>query len=250
MVKRILVTGATRGIGRATAQAAMKQGLAVILHGRNRHRLNQVRQTLLAHYPHGECRVLCCDVVDRSAVGKACRHLPPVDYLVNNAGTVADAWWTKMTARQWDTVIATNLTGVFNITRAVVPKMRAGGAIIMMTSQGGLLGNPGQANYAATKGALVSLTYTLARELTRYHLRVNAVAPAARTDMTRPVMAHLRERYGGHLPAEWHLGSATAVGQFIVTQVLSTPQTGCVFAVNGSQVGYWTPPQYHDGFPQ
>ena len=120
----------------------------------------------------------------------------------------------------------------------------------MMTSQGGLLGNPGQANYAATKGALVSLTYTLARELARYHLRVNAVAPAARTDMTRPVIAHLRDRNGGQLPAEWQLGSAAAVGRFIVTRVLPAPQTGCVFAINGNQVGYWTPPQYHAGFPK
>lgn len=250
MVKRILITGATRGIGRATAQAAMAQGLAVVLHGRNQHRLNQVRQTLLARYPHGDCRMLCCDVTDRAAVSQACCKLLSVDYLVNNAGTVADAWWTKMTARQWDNVIATNLTGVFNVTRAVVPKMRPGGAIIMMTSQGGLLGNPGQANYAATKGALVSLTYTLARELARFHLRVNAVAPAARTDMTRPVMAYLRERNGGQLPVEWQLGTAAAVGRFIVKQVLPTPQTGCVFAVNGAQVGYWTPPQYHDGFPE
>lgn len=250
MVKRILITGATRGIGRATAQAAMEQGLAVIIHGRNQHRLNQVQQALLTRYQHGECRVLCCDVTDRAAVSQACRQLPPVDYLVNNAGTVADAWWMKMTANQWDTVIATNLTGVFNVTRAVVPRMRAGGAIIMMTSQGGLLGNPGQANYAATKGALVSLTYTLARELARYHLRVNAVAPAARTDMTRPVIAHLRDRNGGQLPAEWQLGSAAAVGRFIVTRVLPAPQTGCVFAINGNQVGSWTPPQYHAGFPK
>ena len=108
----------------------------------------------------------------------------------------------------WDDVISTNLTGVFNVTHALINKLNPGGQLIMMTSKSALFGNFGQTNYSAAKAGVIALTKTLAQELKKLNLRVNCVSPAAKTDMTLPILEKLEEHYGHELPKEWQLGSS------------------------------------------
>ncbi|KRL96963.1 SDR family NAD(P)-dependent oxidoreductase [Liquorilactobacillus satsumensis] len=241
MTKKILITGATKGIGWALAQKAYSYGYDVILHGRN---ATELQQRKLELAPQGErCTTVCFDVRDRKILEQELQKIDRLNVLVNNAGTIADNWWSKMTDEQWDTVIATDLTGVYNVTSRLTAKIVPGGHIVNITSQAGLKGNPGQANYSAAKAALVGMTYTLAAELKRKQIYVNAVAPAAITAMTRPVLEKFRQK-NGSLPSMWQLGTAAQVADFIIQHVLSTQKTGQVLAVNGTRQGYWLPAQY------
>ncbi|GAJ25405.1 3-oxoacyl-[acyl-carrier protein] reductase [Liquorilactobacillus sucicola DSM 21376 = JCM 15457] len=242
MGKKILITGATRGIGWALARKAAAAGLEVVLQGRNAQILAEKKQLL--DKKGTEVQISCFDVQNRSAAKKQLAKIGDIDYIINNAGIIADNWWNKMTAEQWDEVLATNLTGAFNVTSLLTPKLNKNGQIIFLTSQAGILGNAGQANYSAAKAGLIGLTYTLAEELRRDSIRVNAVSPGAVTEMTLPVLNKLRAKYK-ELPPEWHLGSADAVAAFIIDEVLPTCKTGTVFAVNGSKKGYWSRPQYN-----
>jgi 3-oxoacyl-[acyl-carrier protein] reductase len=173
--KIVIVTGAAAGIGRATAARFADEGAQVIA------------WDLAAA---GEVEAV--DVTDVAAIERAVsqvmRRFGRIDVLINNAGIVRDAQLVKwkddaavstMSDGQWREVIDVNLSGVFNCTRAVVPHMiRAGrGVILSASSVVGLYGNFGQTNYVATKAAVIGMTRTWARELGRYGIRVNAVAP-------------------------------------------------------------------------
>ncbi|WP_057744740.1 SDR family NAD(P)-dependent oxidoreductase [Liquorilactobacillus capillatus] len=240
-MKKILITGATRGIGWMLAQKAAAAGLEVILQGRNPYVLREKK--LILSKKTNKVMTSCFDIRNRTAAKRELARIVDIDYIVNNAGMIADNWWEKMCIEDWDDVLATNLTGAFNVTKALTPKLNPNGQIIFMTSQAGLLGNPGQANYSAAKAALIGLTYTLAAELQRCSIRVNAVSPGAVTEMTAPVIAKLKAKYG-ELPVEWQLGSTEAVAEFILAEVLPTTRTGTIFAVNGNRNGYWSKPQY------
>ncbi|WP_311407049.1 SDR family oxidoreductase [Liquorilactobacillus uvarum] len=242
MRKKILITGATRGIGWALAKKAAVTDLNVFLQGRNPQLLAERKKFLEKN--NIEIHTICFDIRDRSAAQKELEKISDIDYIINNAGIVADNWWGKMKTKQWDDVLATNLTGAFNITKVLTPKLNKNGQIIFLTSQSGLLGNAGQSNYSAAKAGLVGLTYTLAKELQRFSIRVNAVSPGALTEMTAPVLKKLEVKYGS-LPSEWHLGSADDVADFIIDEILPTKRTGTVFAVNGNKKGYWSKPQYN-----
>ena len=150
-----------------------------------------------------------------------------------------------MSPNDWDDVIATNLTGVFNVTHFLTENIKDGGQIVMMTSRSAMLGNMGQANYAASKAGLIALTKTLAQELKRRDIRVNCLSPAAMTDMTVPAMEKVKQRYDGNLPEEWQIGSSQQVAAFVVDHLLHTDQTGQVYAVNGDEIGFWDEPTYH-----
>jgi 3-oxoacyl-[acyl-carrier protein] reductase len=171
----VIVTGAATGIGRATAV-----------------RFAQERARVVAWDVKPGADVVSVDVTDAAAVNSAVANVVAsygrIDALINNAGIVRDAQLVKwkdgevvstLSDEQWRAVIDVNLTGVFNCTRAVVPQMiRGGGGVILNASSiVGLYGNFGQTNYVATKAGVIGMTKTWARELGRYKIRVNAVAP-------------------------------------------------------------------------
>lgn len=182
--KVALITGGARGIGRATAARFIEEGARVCVADRA-----GAEQTAKELGPSAFAVEL--DVTDRASVKRAVETVleraERIDALVNNAGITRDATLAKTSDEAWDAVIAVNLTGTFNMTRAVVPHMvqRGSGAIINAASIVGVYGNFGQSNYVATKSGVIGLTRTWARELGRKGIRVNCIAPGfISTEMT------------------------------------------------------------------
>lgn len=241
----ILITGATRGIGWALAQEAIRKKHKVILTGRDPLALKKRADTLKKDFPNAEIQAIELDISNRLSIQKASQLITEIDILINNAGITADSTFLKMTTMDWDDVISTNLTGVFNVTHALINKLNPGGQLIMMTSKSALFGNFGQTNYSAAKAGVIALTKTLAQELKKLNLRVNCVSPAAKTDMTLPILEKLEEHYGQELPKEWQLGSSSEVAHFIINDLIDRTETGEIFSVNGSEIGYWSDPVFH-----
>jgi 3-oxoacyl-[acyl-carrier protein] reductase len=180
--KRALVTGSSRGIGRATAEALAAAGAAVAInYVRSAGEAEQVAAALRA--AGSEVEVIAADVADRVQVDAMFEHLRArwdgVDIVVNNAAVTHDGFVMLMTPEAWDEVIAVNLRGAFLCARNALRPMikRKWGRIINVISPAALLGKDGAANYAAAKGGLLSFTKSLAREVGRYGITVNAVCP-------------------------------------------------------------------------
>jgi len=180
-VRTALVTGASRGIGAAIACALARDGLDVIV--------NYVANETAAQDVAAKVRALgrkatVCrfDVRDRDETRKAMAELlqaSTIDVLVNNAGVVADAPFPSMDARAWETVTRTSIDGFYNVTQPLVMPMvrRKWGRIVTISSVSGVIGNRGQVNYSAAKAALIGATRSLAQELAKRRITVNAVAP-------------------------------------------------------------------------
>jgi 3-oxoacyl-[acyl-carrier protein] reductase len=206
-----LVTGASRGIGRAIALELARRGSGLILAARQGAALEEVATECRA--AGAEVQAIAIDVGDgasvKAGVERALAGAGRVDHLVNNAGVTGDGLLLRMKREEWDRVVQTNLTGAFEMTRAVLPAMvRARyGRIVNISSVVGLMGNAGQANYCAAKAGLIGLTKSLAREVASRQITVNAVAPGfIETDMTRAIAAPAREAMIGRIPLE-RLGS-------------------------------------------
>ncbi len=184
-----LVTGASRGIGRATAAALARSGAKVACVAQNAEKLAETVAAI--HAAGGAAEAFECDVTKGEAVQKLVESIADgwgqLDVLVNNAGITRDTLLPRMTDEQWDEVIDTNLRGTFLFTRAATrPMMQARyGRIINISSVSGVRGNPGQANYSASKAAVIGFSQTVARELASRKITVNVVAPGfVATDMT------------------------------------------------------------------
>ncbi len=186
--KTALVTGATGGIGGAIARAFHGAGATVIITGRQVDKLNTLAAEL------GErVHVLACDLSDREAVSKlvdqALEKVGQLDILVNNAGLTKDNLLMVMKDEQWDDVVAVNMTSAFMLMRAAARHMmrnKSGyGRIINISSVSGVFGNPGQANYAASKAGMIGMTKSLAREVASRGITANCIAPGfIKTAMT------------------------------------------------------------------
>ena len=190
--KYCIVTGAGKGIGKAIAKRFVEEeaaGVAILEWD-----LALAEQTAKELDPTGKkviavkCNVADSDMV-KEAIDAVVAAFGRIDVLINNAGVTRDRIFHKMTDDEWHTVININLNGVYNTCKFVVPMMRnqESGAIVNMSSTS-LMGNPGQANYSATKAALQGFTRTMAKELARKNVRMNCIAPAfIDTDMMRAV---------------------------------------------------------------
>jgi 3-oxoacyl-[acyl-carrier protein] reductase len=193
-----LVTGASRGIGRAIARALAAEGAFVVLAARDAGRLEDTLAGVRSAGGRGEA--LAVDVADRESVEKAVAHALEahgrLDHLVNNAGITRDNLLLRMKDEEWQAVMATNLTGVFLCTQAALKPMlkQRSGRIVNITSVVGLAGNAGQANYAASKAGIVGFTKSVAREVASRGITANAVAPGfVETDMTAAMTDKARE---------------------------------------------------------
>jgi 3-oxoacyl-[acyl-carrier protein] reductase len=202
--KGALVTGASGGIGGAIAKALRAQGAKVAVSGTNSERLEALASELGANV-----FVLPCDLRDRPAVtglaDSAEKTLGQVDILVNNAGITHDNLFMRMKDDEWDDVIAVNLSSVFVLTRGILRGMmrRRYGRIVNIASISGVLGNPGQGNYAASKAGLVGMTKSLAREVASRGVTANAISPGfIKTPMTDALTPKQVEAIAAAIPAQ------------------------------------------------
>jgi 3-oxoacyl-[acyl-carrier protein] reductase len=184
-----IVTGASRGIGEAIAKALAADGRLVVLVARNEDKLNEVKAAIEAD--GHKAAVKTCDISDSAAVAAMVEGVfdeyGRLDILVNNAGITRDTLVLRMSDEQWDEVINTNLKSAFVACRAAAKAMMRGkwGRMINIASVSGLVGNAGQANYAASKSGLFGLTKSIAKELAGKNITANVVAPGfVETDMT------------------------------------------------------------------
>ena len=202
-----VVTGASRGIGRAIASRLASEGADLVLGARGVDGIEAASAALAEEYPDGRFLPVGCDVSSWDSVSelmdRTVEKFEKIDFLINNAGITRDNLVMRMKKEEWDDVLAANLTGVFNTCRLAARQMlrQRAGRIVNITSVVGLLGNAGQVNYAASKGGIISLTYSLAREMASRGVLVNAVAPGfIETDMTAAMPEAAREAVSEGIP--------------------------------------------------
>lgn len=242
--KNAIVTGGTRGIGRAIAKSFLESGARVAIIGTNPEGVSKAVSELCAEcgVPADAVAGRACDIKDTQAVQAAIDELVAgfggkLDILVNNAGITRDNLVMRLPEADWDAVIDTNLKGVYNCIRACVrPMIRArSGRIVNISSIVGITGNAGQANYAAAKAGIIGMTKSVARELASRGITVNAVAPGfVETAMTDALPEHAREKLLGEIP----MGRIAQPGEIAAAVLfLASPDasyvTGQVLAVDG-----------------
>ena len=233
-----IVTGSTRGIGRAIAQLLSDSGANVAVVGRDHATAEVVAGTMRSARGFG------CDITDTAAVGTlvedAEKAFGGVDILVNNAGITRDNLLMRLKDEDWDAVLAANLKAAFVATRAVSRGMmkRRWGRIINVASVVGIVGNKGQANYAASKAGLIGFTKSVAKELASRNILSNVVAPGfIETDMTAQMTQDARDALSKQIPLE-RLGKPNDIAgvvAFLASEHASYI-TGQVFVVDGGMV--------------
>jgi 3-oxoacyl-[acyl-carrier protein] reductase len=233
-----IVTGASRGIGRAIATRLATRGAYVVAAARK----DNARETVDAiTSAGGRAEALALDVTDpgaaQQAISSAVERHGRIDILVNNAGIARDQLMLRMKREEWDAVVATNLTGAFAMTQAALKPMirQRSGRIICISSVVGQRGNPGQANYAASKAGLIGFAKAVALEVASRGVTVNVVSPGLiDTDMTRAITDTARDEWVSKIPLR-RLGTPDDIAAavcFLASDEASYI-TGQVLAVNG-----------------
>jgi 3-oxoacyl-[acyl-carrier protein] reductase len=234
-----LVTGASRGIGEAIARRLASEGALVIAAARSIEPLDRVVSEIQS--AGGRAEAVSVDLLVsesiESCVKKTLEAHGQIDVLVNNAGITDDNLVLRMSRDSWDRVLATNLTGAFLLTQAVVKSMirRRYGRIVNVTSVVGLMGNAGQANYASAKAGLIGLTKSIARELGSRNVTCNAVAPGfIATAMTERMTEEAREALSAQIPLQ-RLGAPDDVASAVAFLAAEEAGyvTGAVLNVSG-----------------
>ncbi|HEY1951943.1 MAG TPA: 3-oxoacyl-[acyl-carrier-protein] reductase [Gemmatimonadaceae bacterium] len=237
--KNALVTGSTRGIGRAIAEAFAESGARVAVVGRDQQRADEAAAAI----GHGAMG-FAADVSDTAAVARLVdgveKAFGSIDILVNNAGITRDNLVMRLKDDDWDAVQNANLRGAFAAIRAASRGMmkKRSGRIINLASIVGIIGNKGQANYAASKAGLIALTKSVAKELGSRNILVNAVAPGfIETEMTASMTPDARDALGKQIALE-RLGSVQDVAAMVtfLASDLASYITGQVFVVDGGMV--------------
>jgi 3-oxoacyl-[acyl-carrier protein] reductase len=234
-----IVTGASRGIGKAIALRLAAAGAKVACVARSADKLKETADAIAA--AGGTAEVHPCDVTDSAAVSKLVEELAEkwgaIDIVVNNAGITKDTLIPRMEDEAWDAVIATNLRSVFLFTRAasLVMMRKRSGRIINISSVSGLMGNAGQANYSASKAGVIGLTRTVAQELASRKVTVNAICPGfIASEMTAAMGATLDEFVKTRIPAK-RLGEADEVADAVLYLASDSAAyiTGEVITIDG-----------------
>jgi 3-oxoacyl-[acyl-carrier protein] reductase len=239
--RNALITGATGGIGAGIARAFHKAGAHVAVSGRQAGKLEALATEL-----RERVAVVPCDLADKGAVGKlideAAAKLGRLDILVNNAGLTRDNLFMVMKDEQWDEVIAVNLTSTFMLMRAATRHMlrsKTGyGRIINISSISGIVGNPGQGNYAASKAGMIGMTKSLAREVANRGITANCIAPGfIKTAMTDALNEKQVAEISQHIPAQrFGTPEDIAAGALYLASLEGGYMTGQTLHINGGMV--------------
>nr|WP_248628332.1 3-oxoacyl-[acyl-carrier-protein] reductase [Enterococcus cecorum] len=232
------ITGSTRGIGLAIAKAFAKQGVHIILNGRR-----PVSEALIDEIKAlgVNCIGISGDISNSEEVKemvKQANEFSTVTILVNNAGITNDKLMLRMNEHDFEQVLKVNLTGSFNMTQQLLKGMlkQRKGTIINISSVSGLMGNVGQANYAASKAGLIGFTKTVAREIAPRKITCNAIAPGfIETDMTSELSDKIREEMTKNIPLQ-HFGQVEDIANTAVFLAKSPYITGQVINVDGGLV--------------
>ena len=234
--KNIFITGSTRGIGFAMAHKFACLGANIVLNGRR-----EIDEVLVSEFSDYGAQVIPIsgDVSDstdaKRMVEEAIEKLGSVDILVNNAGITKDKLMLKLTEEDFEQVLKVNLVGAFNMTQAVLKPMSKArqGAVINVSSVVGLIGNVGQANYAASKAGLIGFTKSVAREVAARNVRVNAIAPGMiESDMTDVLSDKVKEATLAQIPMK-RFGNTSEVAEVAAFLARQEYLTGQVIAIDG-----------------
>jgi 3-oxoacyl-[acyl-carrier protein] reductase len=250
--KRVVVTGSSRGLGRAFAQALGAHGASVVVNGRNEE--DVATTAALVRETGASVEVVCGSVADyttcEALIDRCVTQFGGIDCIVNNAGIVRDRTLMKMTPEEFDDVVAVNLRGTWACSKLAAIAMKdSGGSILNVVSNSALQGQIGQTNYAAAKAGVIGMTNTWTRELERYGIRVNAIWPFALTDMTRDVVERVsaEESAGRAAPltaAELGFGDPADVAKLVVALVSDAAAgiNGQIITFTGTRLALWTHP--------
>ena len=232
----VLVTGSSRGIGLAIAQAFAKQGAKIVLNARK-----PISSEVIDQFEkdHVEVMAISADVTKeedvKEMIAKIINHFEHLDVVVNNAGIVKDGLLNRMSKADFQSVVNTNLIGTFNVIKQSLRPMykQRNGCFINLSSVVGLTGNIGQANYAASKAGIIGLTKSVAKEAALRKLRCNAIAPGMiDTQMTRNLSEKIQQQLVKEIPLK-RLGQIEEIAQTAVFLAQNDYITGQTITVDG-----------------